>query len=100
MNSMKGQKKKIVNSYVQLRQEAFNESAIDITRQTVVLMIGALRLTGNYTDDQLRDMFDSFVTLINRGDVFGKPLRSDEMVDYIQKELGIDMYQIKPKIGD
>lgn len=96
----KSQKRKIINSYNDLRKEAMHEIAIDMVRQTIAILMYSLRLSGEYTDDQLREMFDHFVSIINLGEVMGKPLTSDEVTGYIIKELGIDVNDINPKIGE
>lgn len=95
----KSQKQKIINSYMDLRQAALEEVSIDIMRQTVAIMIYSLRLTGKYTDNELKEIFNHFTNIINLGEVMGKPLRTDEVTEYIIKELNLDIDSIQPKIG-
>ena len=96
----KSQKRKILNQYSDLRKEAMNEIAVDMVRQTTAILLGSLRLQGTYTDDELRDMYNTFVSIINLGEALGKPVCSDEFTDKVVKDLGIDLDRIQPKIGE
>lgn len=93
-------KRDIADYYVQLRNEAFKECAIDMTKQTCCIMLEALRISGKYTDDELRDMYEEFVRWINTDKIMGKPMRSDQVTDHIVQQLGIDLERINPRIGD
>ena len=99
-NSNRYQKEKIINNYIQLKQEAMNEVAVDMTRQSAAIFLGALMIEGSYSDDELRRMYASFVRLINTGEFMGKPVRSDEITDSVVKRLNIDLNQINPQIGE
>jgi hypothetical protein len=101
-NFNKGLKKKeIIDGYVQLRQAAMNEVSVDMVRQTVALLLYSLRISERgYSDDQLREMYRNFVAVINFPEYMGKRLRSDDITDFITKELGIDLEEINPEIGE
>ncbi len=101
-NFNKGLKKKeLIDGYVQLRQAAINEVGVDMVRQTVAILLYSLRISERgYSDDQLREMYKNFVAVINFPEFMGKKLRSDEITDYITKELGIDLDEINPEIGE
>lgn len=91
-------KRDIINNYVDLRNEAHKEVSIDITRQTIAILLASMRINGRYDDDTLRSIFEDFVKLINTGEIMGTPLRSDEVTDTITRILGIDLERINPKI--
>ena len=96
----KSQKQKILNQYSDLRKEAMNEIAVDMVRQTIAILLGSLRLQGTYTDDELRDMYNTFANIINLSEAFGKTICSDEFTDKVVKDLGIDLNKIQPKVGE
>lgn len=98
-NSIKANKNKIINDYVSLRNAAFEEVAIDMTQQTICILLGALMIEGSYTDDELRDMYETFVHFINTETIMGRQVCSDEITDTVVKRLGIDIQRIKPRIG-
>jgi hypothetical protein len=91
-------KKDIINNYIDLRNEAHKEVSIDITRQTIAILLASMRINGRYDDDTLRSIFEDFVKLINTGEIMGTPLRSDEVTDTITRILGIDLERINPKV--
>jgi hypothetical protein len=91
-------KKDIINDYIDLRNEAHKEVSIDITRQTIAILLASMRINGRYDDDTLRSIFEDFVKLINTGEIMGTPLRSDEVTDTITRILGIDLERINPKV--
>lgn len=90
-------KKDIINDYIDLRNEAHKEVSIDITRQTIAILLASMRING-YDDDTLRSIFEDFVKLINTGEIMGTPLRSDKVTDTITRILGIDLERINPKV--
>lgn len=101
-NFNKGIKKKeIIDEYLKLKQSALKDVGVDMVRQTIALLLYSLRISERgYTDDELRDMYKDFVSVMNFPEVMGKRLRSDEVTDYISKELGIDLNEINPEIGE
>ena len=101
-NFNKGIKKKeLIDGYVQLRQAAMHEVGVDMVRQTVAILLYSLRISERgYSDDQLREMYKNFVAVMNFPEVMGKRLRSDEITEFITKELGIDLEEINPEIGE
>ena len=96
----KAQKQKFINSYIDMRNEAFKEVSIDMVRQTVCILLGALMMEGSYTDEQLVQMYDKFVRFINTPEIMGKTMCSDEVTDYVVKRLGLDLSRINPKVSD
>ena len=97
--SKRSQTQKVINTYDDLRQEAMNEIAIDITRQTVAILLASMKINGDFTVDQLRKIYDNFVSLINTSEMMGTTLRSDEVSESVEKMLGIDLERINPKVG-
>jgi hypothetical protein len=99
-NTPKTNKRKIINNYIELRNAAFEEVSVDMVRQTVCILLGALMIEGSYTDEQLVQMYDKFVRFINTPEIMGRPICSDEITDYVVKRLGLDLSRINPKVGD
>ena len=97
--SKRSQTQKVINTYDDLRQEAMNEIAIDITRQTVAILLASMKINGDFTDDQLVKIYNNFVSLINTSEMMGTTLRSDEVSESVEKMLGIDLERINPKVG-
>ena len=94
-------KKEIIDEYLKLKQSALKDVGVDMVRQTIALLLYSLRISERgYTDDELRDMYKDFVSVMNFPEVMGKRLRSDDVTDYITKELGIDLNEINPEIGE
>lgn len=98
--SNKTQKQKIFNGYTQLRKAAMEEIAVDMVKQTVAIMLAGLKLSGKYSDDELRNMYEDFIRIINLKEVFGKNVCSDEVTEKIVKDLGIDLDRIQPRVGE
>lgn len=96
----KAQKQKIINSYVDMRNEAFKEVSVDVLKQTVAIVLGALRVEGSYTDDQLREMYEQIVHFVNTPEIMGHQMCSTEITDVVVKTLGIDLDRLTPKVGD
>ena len=96
--SKRSQTQKVINTYDDLRQEAMNEIAIDITRQTVAILIASMKING-YSDEELKKIYENFVSLINTSEMMGTTLRSDEVSESVEKMLGIDLERINPKVG-
>ena len=99
-NTPKTNKQKIINNYIEMRKAAFEEVSIDMTRQTVCILLGALMMEGSYTDEQLVQMYDKFVRFINTPEIMGKTMCSNEVTDYVVKRLGLDLSRINPKVSD
>lgn len=97
--SKRSQTQKVINTYDDLRQEAMNEIAIDITRQTVAILIASMKINGEFTDEQLVKIYNNFVSLINTSEMMGTTLRSDEVSESVEKMLGIDLERINPRVG-
>jgi hypothetical protein len=95
-------KREIINNYVELRNEAIKEVSIDVMRQTVAIMLYGLSISEKgYSDDELREMFNSFVNIIKMdATINGERLRSDEITDLITNRLGIDLNEINPELGE
>lgn len=94
-------KKEIVDDYLKLKQSALKEVGVDMIRQTIALLLYSMRISERgYSDDQLREMYKGFVSVMNFPEFMGKKLRSDDITDYITKELGIDLNEINPEIGE
>lgn len=97
----KANKQKIINDYVELRNEAFRETSVDVMRQTVAIMLYALsRDEHGYSDTELLQMYEQFVSIINLPTINGTKIRSDDVTNYIVNQLGIDLDRINPGIGD
>jgi len=71
-------------------------------RQTVAIMLYGLSISEKeYSDDELREMFNSFVNIIKMdATINGERLRSDEITDLITNRLGIDLNEINPELGE
>ena len=98
--NLKSQKQKIVNNYMELRKAAFEEVSVDMLRQTVAIVLGALRVEGSYSDDELREMYEKIVHFINTPEIMGHKMCSDEITDVVVKQLGIDLDRLTPKVGE
>lgn len=96
--SKRSRTQKVINTYDDLRQEAMNEIAIDITRQTVAILIASMKINGS-SDEELKKIYENFVSLINTSEMMGTTLRSDEVSESVEKMLGIDLERINPKVG-
>jgi hypothetical protein len=46
-NTAKTNKRKIINNYIEMRNEAFKEVSVDMVRQTVCILLGALMMEGS-----------------------------------------------------
>lgn len=95
-------KREIINSYMELKNEAIKEVSIDVMRQTVAIMLYGLSISEkDYSDDELREMFNSFVNIIKmNATINGERLRSDKITDIIADRLGIDLNEINPELGE
>ena len=96
----KAQKQKIINSYIEMRNEAFKEVSVDVMRQTIAIVLGALRFEGSYTDDQLLEMYEQIVHFVNTPEILGCKMCSTEITDAVIKALNIDLDRIQPKVGE
>jgi hypothetical protein len=46
-NTAKTNKQKIINNYIEMRNEAFKEVSVDVLKQTVAIVLGALHHEGS-----------------------------------------------------
>ena len=92
------QKQLLLNHYNDLREQAVKEVSVEVMQQTVCLLLYSMSLEedNKYSDDELRKIYDGFISLMHLepGFAFGKSLHSVDIMKHMQDKLGIDLNQI------